>query len=176
MYGVHNAVAYVRSAALQTSLTSVVHHFLKVDNDPYKIQPGGPGYELTYAATGVMPYLKSLTTKDDLAASFNAIADYEQTILAPLLQFLTDKKQAERGVRIVGTSDINLTRVPTVSFVVVGQNAIKSKDIVGVFDKKGGVSLTLSFSRFVRLCVLHRSEFDTATFTRILLLIIYVQS
>jgi hypothetical protein len=144
VYGVHNAAAYVRSAALQRSLTSVVHHFLKVDNEPHKVQPGGPGYELSYAATAVVPYLKSLTPEDDLAAYFNAIANYEQTILAPLLLFLTDVKQFERGVRIVGTNEINLSRVPTVSFVVVGQNAIKSKDIIDAFDRKGGVSLTIS--------------------------------
>jgi selenocysteine lyase/cysteine desulfurase len=134
----------VRSAALQTSITSIAHDFLKVDNDPYKLQPGGPGYELVYAATAVVPYLKSLTPEDDLTASFDAIANYEQELLAPLLLFLTDAKQVERGVRIVGTSEIDLSRVPTVSFVVIGQKAIKSKDIVGAFDKKGGVSLTVS--------------------------------
>jgi len=119
-----------------------------VDNDPYKLQPGGPGYELAYATTGVVPYLKSLTPEDDLTASFDAIANHEQTLLEPLLLFLTDAKQFERGVRVVGTSEINLSRVPTVSFVVVGQNAIKSKDIVGAFDKKGGVSPTISLFHF----------------------------
>jgi selenocysteine lyase/cysteine desulfurase len=89
-----------------------------------------------------VPYLKSLTPEDDLAASFDAIANYEQKLLAPLLLFLTDAKQVERGVRIIGTGEISLSRVPTVCFVVGGQNAIKSKDIVGAFDKKGGVSLT----------------------------------
>jgi hypothetical protein len=144
VYGAHNAAVYVRSAALQTSLTSIAHHFLKVDNDLYKVQPGGPGYELVYGATAVVPYLKSLTPDDDLVASFDAIANHEQTLLAPLLRFLTDAKQVSRGVRVVGTSEINLSRVPTVSFVVVGQDAIKSKDIVGAFDKKGGVSPTFN--------------------------------
>ncbi|KAG0696125.1 pyridoxal phosphate-dependent transferase [Suillus ampliporus] len=141
VFGPHNAAAYVRSAALETSLTSIVHDFLKVDNKPYKFQPGGPGHELVYSLTAIVPYLKSLTPEDDLAASFNAIASYEQTLLAPLLLFLTDAKQVDRGVRIVGTSEIDLSRIPTVSFVVVGQNAIKSKDIVGAFDKKGGISI-----------------------------------
>jgi hypothetical protein len=144
VYGAHNAAVYVRSTALQTSLTSISHHFLKVDDKPYKLQPGGPGYELVYGATAVVPYLKSLTPEDDLAASFNAIANHEQNLLAPLLRFLTDARQFARGVRIVGTSKIDLSRVPTVSFVVVGQNAIKSKDIVGAFDKKGGVSPTFN--------------------------------
>ncbi|KAG1821459.1 pyridoxal phosphate-dependent transferase [Suillus variegatus] len=141
VYGAHNAAVYVRPAAMQTSLTSLAHNFLKVDDKPYKLQPGGPGYELVYGATAIVPYLKSLTPEDDLVASFNAIADHEQTLLAPLLNFLTDARQVDRGVRIVGTSEINLSRVPTVSFVVVGQNAIKSKDIVGAFDKKGGIGI-----------------------------------
>lgn len=141
VYGAHNAAHYVRSAALQGSLTSIAHHFLDVGNKPYKLQPGGPGYELVYGATAVVPYLKSLTQEDDLTASFDAIANHEQTLLAPLLLFLTDAKQVARGVRVVGTSKIDLSRVPTVSFVVVGQNAMKSKDIVGAFDKKGGIGI-----------------------------------
>ncbi|KAG1815873.1 pyridoxal phosphate-dependent transferase [Suillus variegatus] len=141
VYGTHNAAVYVRSAALQTSLTSIVHHFLKVDDKPYKLQPGGPGYELVYGAMAIMPYLKSLTPEDDLKASFNAITNHEQTLLSPLLHFLMDAKQVDRGVRIVGRSKINLSRVPTVSFVIVGQNVIKSKDVVGVFDKKGGIGI-----------------------------------
>ncbi|OJA09679.1 hypothetical protein AZE42_07765 [Rhizopogon vesiculosus] len=131
VYGIHNAAAYVRLAAMQTSLTSgIAHHFMK--DEFHKLQPGGQGYELAYAATGVVPYLKSLTPENDLAASFDAIANYEQEILAPLLVFLTDAKQVERGVRLVGTSEINLSRVPTISFFVIGQNAIKSKDIIGI--------------------------------------------
>jgi selenocysteine lyase/cysteine desulfurase len=31
--------------------------------------------------------------------------------------------------------------VPTISFVVVGQEAMKNKDVVKVFDQKGGVSV-----------------------------------
>lgn len=141
VFGAHNAAAYVRPAALQTSLTSIVHDFFKVDNKPHKFQPGGPGNELVYGATAIVPYLKSLTPEDDLVASFNAITNHEQDILTPLLRFLTDAKQVERGVRIMGTSEINPSRIPTVCFVVVGQNAIKSKDIVEAFNKKGGISI-----------------------------------
>lgn len=143
MFGAHNAAAYVRSAALRTSFTSIVHDFLKVDDKPYKFQPGGPGNELVYGASAIVPYLKSLTPEDDLAASFDAIAKHEQEILTPLLRFLTDAKQFDRGVRILGTGEIDFSRIPTVCFVVVGQNAIKSKDIVGAFSKKGGVCFSV---------------------------------
>ncbi|KAG1725876.1 pyridoxal phosphate-dependent transferase [Suillus paluster] len=118
MYGTHNAAFYVRSAAMQTSLTSIAHHFLTGDDKPHKLQPGGPGYELVYGATGVHPSTR--------------IANHEQELLAPLLLFLTDAKQFDRGVRIVGTSEIDLSRVPTISF---------SKDVAGAFDKKGGIGI-----------------------------------
>ena len=140
MYGPHISALYVRSSALQHSVTQIVHHFLKVENVAYKLQPGGPGYEIVYGTTGVNAYLLSLTPKKDLKATFEAIATHEQTILEPLMSFLTDPAQKARGVRIVGEEAVNLERVPTVSFVVIGQRPLKSRDIVDVFDKKGGVS------------------------------------
>ncbi|KAF9563571.1 selenocysteine lyase [Agrocybe pediades] len=141
VYGPHISGLYVRAHALENSVTSVVHHFLHVDKVAYKLQPGGPGYELVHGATGVIPYLLSLTDKNDLRASFDAIAEHEQTLLKPLMAFLTDPKQRERGVRIVGEETVGLHRVPTVSFVVTGQNAIKSKAIVNFFDQKGGIGI-----------------------------------
>ncbi|KAG1800225.1 pyridoxal phosphate-dependent transferase [Suillus plorans] len=145
VFGAHNAVAYVRPAALQTSFTSIAHDFLEVDDKPRKFQPDGPGQELVYGASAIVPYLKSLTPEDDLTASFNAIAKHEQELLTPLLRFLTDAKQVDRGVRIIGESEINFSRTSNVSFVVVGQNAIKSKNIVEAFNKKGGISIQCGY-------------------------------
>lgn len=60
--------------------------------------------------------------------------------MALLLGYLTEEKQFERGVRVVGNAKARgPERVPTISFIVVGQKAIKSKDVVKAFDKKGGV-------------------------------------
>lgn len=131
---------YARLSSLH-GLSSLAHHFLPVDKVPaYKLQPGGRGYELVYTTTAVLPYLLSLTPSSSLDASLNAIADHEQSLLKPLLGFLTDANQVERGVRIVGDDKFGLERVPTVSFVVTGQRAIKSRDIVNVFNQRGGVS------------------------------------
>ncbi|KAH0828676.1 pyridoxal phosphate-dependent transferase [Lanmaoa asiatica] len=141
VYGAHNAAFYIRTAVLQPSLKSLAHHFLAVDNSPQKIQVGGPGYELVHGASGVVPYLLSLTPENKLEASFAAIAKHEQRLLRPLLSFLTDKQQYDRGVRLVGTSTIDLSRVPTISFVVTGQRAIKSRDIVADFDKEGDIGI-----------------------------------
>lgn len=168
LYGAHNAAFYIRTTALESSLKSLAHHFLPVHNSPQKIQVGGPGYELVHGASGVVPYLLSLTPENKLEASFAAIAQHEQSLLRPLLSFLTDKQQYDRGVRLVGTSTIDLSRVPTVSFVVTGQRAIKSKDIVAEFDKEGNVRLVLSVSvRISDRPASHRLESALAIFTPI---------
>ena len=141
VYGAHNAAFYIRTAS---SLKSIIHHFLVVDNSTQRIQVGGPGYELVHGASGVVPYLLSLTPENNLEATFAAIAQHERTLLQPLLGFLTDKQQYERGVRLVGTSTIDLSRVPTVSFVVTGHRAIKSKEVVAEFDKERNVRVVVS--------------------------------
>ncbi|KAF8132449.1 pyridoxal phosphate-dependent transferase [Boletus edulis] len=141
MYGAHNAAFYIRATALQSSLKSIVHDFLAVNNSKQKIQLGGPGYELVHGASGVVSYLLSLIPENNLDATFTAIAQHEQNLLRPLLAFLTDKQQYDRGVRLVGTSTIDLSRVPTVSFVVTGRRAMKSKDIVAEFDKERNIGI-----------------------------------
>jgi selenocysteine lyase/cysteine desulfurase len=140
IYGPHVSVLYTRSTSLD-ALTPLTHHFLKVDGLPYKLQPGGPGYEIIYSTTSVLPYLLSLTPASNLDASFDAITAHEQTLLKPLLEFLTDEKQAKRGIRVVGSAKIGLERVPTISFIVVGERSMKSKDVVKVFDQKGGIGI-----------------------------------
>jgi hypothetical protein len=140
VYGAHASVLYTRAASLH-ALTSIAHHFLEVDKLPYKLQPGGPGYEIVYSTTAVIPYLLSLDANaNSLEASFNAITAYEQKLIEPLLGFLTAPEQFERGVRVVGSDKAGLERTPTISFVVTGQRPIKSRDVVKVFDAKGGVS------------------------------------
>ncbi|KAJ3819368.1 pyridoxal phosphate-dependent transferase [Lentinula raphanica] len=156
VYGPHISVLYVRMSSLLESVTAITHHFLKVHEKSYKLQPGGPGYELVYGITGVLPYLLSLTPEHNLQASFDAIAAHEQTLVEPLLAFLTSPKQIERGVRIVGEEKAGLTRVPTISFVVVGEKATKSSDIVKVFDKKGGIGIR--FGHFYAYSLIDRLE------------------
>ncbi|KAJ2912073.1 hypothetical protein MD484_g8343, partial [Candolleomyces efflorescens] len=135
--GPHISAMYVKGAVLQSSVSSIVHHFLDVDKVAYKLQPGGPGYELVYATTGVLQYLQSLTPDHSLASAYDAMALHEQTLLRPLIAFLTEPAQWDRGVRVVGDDTVHLGRVPTVSFVVVGQRAMRSKDIVKEFDRRG---------------------------------------
>ncbi|KII83699.1 hypothetical protein PLICRDRAFT_58168 [Plicaturopsis crispa FD-325 SS-3] len=137
VYGPHAAALYIRASALP-SLSSIAHHFLPT-SAVSKLQLGGPGYELNWAATAIAPYLRSLTPAGTLEAAFDAVAAHEQTLVRPLLGYLRGK--AARGVRIVGEEREGLGRVPTVSFVVVGEHPVRSKDIVDVFDRKGGIGI-----------------------------------
>ncbi|KAG9311445.1 pyridoxal phosphate-dependent transferase [Chiua virens] len=149
VYGAHNAAFYIRTTALQSSLKSLSHHFLVLDNHPMKIQVGGPGYELVHGASW---------------SSFAAIAEHEQSLVRTLLSFLTDKQQYDRGVRLFGTSAIDLSRVPTVSFVVVGQRAIKSKDVVAEFDKEGNIGIR--YGHFYAYSLISNAKLDPAGWCR----------
>ncbi|KAI0061928.1 PLP-dependent transferase [Artomyces pyxidatus] len=139
VYGPHISALYARSSSLQNSLTPLTHHFLRVDDTSYKLQPGGPGYETVYGTTGVLEYLRALTPSGDLDDAFAAIAEHEQALVEPLLAYLLS--QESRGVRIVGDERGGLSRAPTVSFVIVGERPIKSKEVVRAFDQKGGVGI-----------------------------------
>lgn len=133
---------YVRKAALTSSVSALTHHFLPVDEISYKLQPGGQGYELVYSITDLVPYFQSLTPENTLEAGFAAIAEHEVTLMKPLISFLTEQKQWDRGVRLVGVPSTSaVDRAPTISFVVVGEKAMSSRDVVRVFDKKGQVGV-----------------------------------
>lgn len=131
--GPHVSVLYTRTASLRAL--------------PRKLQPGGPGYELVYSTTAVLPYLLSLSPLSSLNVSFEAIAAYERKLLHVLLGFLTAPEQVKRGVRVLGDDKVGASRVSIVSFVVTGQRAIKSKEVVKVFDAKGEVS-TISHTQY----------------------------
>ncbi|KDQ51414.1 hypothetical protein JAAARDRAFT_41083 [Jaapia argillacea MUCL 33604] len=156
-YGPHISALYTRPHALSTSIASLAHHFLPTSSSPItKLQPGGPGYELVYATTAVTPYLLSLSPvstsseSDRLDQAFDVIKAHEQILVRRLLSWLESKERWERGVRVVGESLSDLTsegeaaverRVPTISFVIVGERNMGSKDVVKVFDQKGGIGI-----------------------------------
>ncbi len=94
-------------------------------------------------------YSSVLTPENSLKASFAAIAEHEQTLVESLLAYLTHADQQARGVRVVGEEYPGLMRVPTISFVVVGERPMKSKDVVKIFDQKGGVCCLPTDSNFV---------------------------
>lgn len=148
-------------------LSSVAHHFHspKYDDYPFKLQPGGAGYELTYGASAVLPYLYRLSqtsgelvsseqllpvkSKTELRQALERTSDlfsiHERSLVERLLGYLTSPALYKRGVRIVGPEGLE-HRAPTISFIVIGsrdEKPLTSQEIVEQMDKKGTVSLLL---------------------------------
>jgi hypothetical protein len=122
---------------MQNSLSSLAHYFLPVHNKSYKLEPGGPGYELVYGCTAIPNYLRSLSPSGSLEDAWGQIALQEQALVKPLLGYLKNKEA--RGVKIVGEETAGPHRAPTISFVVRGDKPIHSHDVVKVFDQKNNV-------------------------------------
>jgi len=160
VYGPHTACLYVRSESLKTSLIPLTHHFIPAEGKAYQLQPGGPGYELVYATTAVLPYFFSLSAnpspstdenvKAALDDAFTRIETHEHNLIEPLLAYLRSKK--ERGVLIVGDEQNSPSRVPTISFIVKGDKPISSKQVVSYFDKLGGVGIRWGHFYAYSLC------------------------
>eukprot|EP00741_Cyanophora_paradoxa_P008080 tig00001254_g7819.t1 len=144
VFGPHGAVLYGRRALLE-ALASLNHRFVPASDLPYRLQPGGPNYELSYGAVGLIEYLEALAARCcELAGvplaparhariqqAFAAIAGYEERLASRLLSFL----QGRRGVRIVGPADASRdSRVSTVSFVVEGR---RGEEVVGAAEAAG---------------------------------------
>lgn len=189
VYGPHISTFYARRSSLANSMGSLTHHFLPY-SDPshstsWKLQPGGPGYELVYATTGVLDYLLSLAPPStssstsspsstpsspltfeakvkQLDAAFLEIAKHEQTLVQPLLEYLKSKE--ERGVLIVGDERGGIGRVPTISFVVRGERAMGSREVVERFDREGGVRVYPSFLTFF---LFFRNASPASSFSRL---------
>jgi cysteine desulfurase family protein (TIGR01976 family) len=128
-YGPHYALLYGKRELL-LDLPSRSFFFIPEDDVPYKFQPGGVNYELSYGMLGVMDYLEELASagratdrdgdghqRDAVESSFAMIAKYEDALSARLLGFLRGRP----GVRVIGREVADrAVRVPTVSFIVDG--------------------------------------------------------
>ena len=137
VYGPHLGALYARSSSVVGSLSSQQHHFLATHSTASKIRPGGSEYELVYGLTAISEYLRKLSASRSLTETFEQFARHEQALLTPLLTYLKSKEA--RGVRIVGDEHPGMDRAPTVSFVVVGERPMRSRDVVAEFDKRGEV-------------------------------------
>lgn len=75
--------------------------------------------------------------KFDLA--YEKISNHEEILSKLLVEYLVSKY--ERGVRIIGNKSWKKEdRAPTVSFVVQGERALRSRKVVEEIDKTGLVS------------------------------------
>jgi len=139
VYGPHVAMLYGRRRCLEP-LDSLNHYFIGRDEVPYKFQPGHPNYELTYAMSGLWPWVASLAEAHRLPQGadrahltwlFEQIAIHEQRLAAPLLEYLG----AHPCVRIIGPAAADRrVRVPVISFVV---DRLAPAEIVGEVDRHG---------------------------------------
>lgn len=138
VYGPHYSLLYGKNEIL-AELPSINHFFITQQETPYKFQPGNVNYELSYGLLGVVDYLDSVYDfhagtnatdfREKLGFIFDLFAIHEETIVAPLIDFLKSKT----NVRIIGeeTADKNI-RVPTLSFIV---DNMKSSTIPSLVDE-----------------------------------------
>ncbi len=125
VYGPHHALLYGKRKLL-LSLPGFNHDFIGSDQVPYKFQPGGANYELSYSTLGIQDYLVHLnqhhsngadSLRKQLIKSFERITDHEAQLSQRLLKFLNDKPK----VKVIGPTLWDATvRVPTIAFTVDG--------------------------------------------------------
>jgi cysteine desulfurase family protein (TIGR01976 family) len=141
VYGPHCALLYGRRDHL-LGLPGFNHFFIGADDIPYKFQPGGLNYELTYGMLGLGDYLADFARahgRTELADDprgatvfgYDLMSRHEEALAGRLLDFL----EAKRGVRIIGpASSDRALRVPTLSFV---HDDKRSDEIVTAVDEHG---------------------------------------
>ena len=120
-YGPHLALLYGKEEILKT-LPNQNHEFLN-GKYPYTINPGGPNHEELVSLIGIYEYFDNLyrhhfNNEDDnvlnkIQKINNLIADHEQNIANPILNYLDNAKD----IQLIGKNKIiNKNRAPTISF------------------------------------------------------------
>lgn len=129
VFGPHLSVLYGKEAHL-LSLPGINHSFIANDDLPYKFQPGGPNYELTYALNGISEYLQAVAQhhgmdanapiREQMQFAYDLFDIHEEALAQRLLDFLNQKE----NVRIIGERTANKDlRVCTIAFVVDGMDS-----------------------------------------------------
>ncbi len=128
LYGPHLSLLYGKAEHLARAHNN--NHYFLADDVPLKLNPGGPNHELTAALSGITDYFdilhrhhfrdSNLARHDRIKQVYGLMADHEERIAAPFVEFL----RAKKGVRLIGrqTADRSL-RAPTFSFTVAGRRA-----------------------------------------------------
>jgi cysteine desulfurase family protein (TIGR01976 family) len=125
VYGPHHALLYGKYDLLK-QLPGFNHDFIGPDQVPYKFQPGGANYELSYSTLGLKDYFLSLTESQNseavslrqrLIQGFTQITDHETLLSQRLLEFLNDKS----NIKVIGpNAPAPDVRVPTIAFTIDG--------------------------------------------------------
>ena len=121
-YAAHISQLYVSKDA-QKHLRTLGHFFKTTDSLENLLGLAAANYELTASIPAVISYLESV--------SWDAIAEYEQTLQAILIDYLNSKPDV---YQIYGEPVVDKAkRVPVISWTVKGRS---SRDIVEAMDKK----------------------------------------
>lgn len=125
VYGPHHALLYGKRDLL-LKLPGFNHDFIGTEQVPYKFQPGGANYELSYSTLGLKDYLvdlsrhhqdKANTLRQQLIGSFQRITEHEARLSQRLLEFLNGRAK----ISIIGPSTPDPeVRVPTIAFTIDG--------------------------------------------------------
>lgn len=131
-FGPHAGLLWGRREAL-LELPGINHEYLGKDDLPYKFQPGGANYELTWGAAGIPEYLSELDLHLDGdgsgEAAWKAIAQHEKQLAGKLLGYLGERQD----IQLLGSQDTATeTRLPIISFRV---NGGKSRDVIRHLEK-----------------------------------------
>jgi cysteine desulfurase family protein (TIGR01976 family) len=125
-YGPHYAAMYGKYELL-LQLDNIYHYFFSADKVPYKLEPGNVNYELVYGSASIVDYLVALGSesaskgndRDKIVAAFEDICEQEKKLGEHLLTYLRGRQDC----KIIGLNDgLDLRRVPTISFIVDGQD------------------------------------------------------
>ena len=127
VFGPHFAVLYGKYK-LFAELDNLYHYFYGKDMIPAKLEPGNASYELAYSSVGIVDYLVELAERSGQTGSVRAkfesawaqINTHENRIAERLLKYLRSRSDC----RIIGHErGDDPRRVPTISFVVDGQDS-----------------------------------------------------
>jgi cysteine desulfurase family protein (TIGR01976 family) len=127
VFGPHFAVLYGKYE-LFAELDNLYHYFYGRDKIPAKLEPGNASYELAYSSIGIVDYLVALaehtghegSVREKIEAAYAQITEHENLIAERLLQYLRSRNDC----RVIGFDHGNdPRRVPTISFVVDGQDS-----------------------------------------------------
>lgn len=131
VFGPHIGLLYGRSDAL-LSLSSLNHEYLAAEDIPYRLQPGGANYELTWGAAAIPEHLRTfdkLCGGDGTGAmAWKAITEYEMGMMNELLDYLRQRND----VRVLGLTDATHSRLPIMSFIIENH---RSRDVVAHLEK-----------------------------------------
>ncbi len=120
VYGPHMAALYGKHEAL-AELTGPNHYFIPRDEVPYKFELGGPSHEGCAGLLALGDYLQFLAgrsagdslDRDTITDAFEVMTCLELPVQERLIRYLLEKP----GVRLIGPSATDRSRVGTVSFV-----------------------------------------------------------